>query len=80
MVKVKIIETGKTDILKFVVDGCDVLPDLMEACGFSEGWDEELAEVLLIPQAEYDWWVDMIKLLEEQGIEVIHKEALGRQD
>lgn len=77
MVKVKVIETGKTDILKFVVDGCDVLPNLMEAFGYEQGWDEELAEVLLIPQDEYDWWIRMVELLyKKQSL----KEALSRQD
>lgn len=84
MVKVKVIETGKTDVLKFVVDGCDALPDLMEGCDFEEIWDEELGDVLLIPQDEYDWWINTIELLneekslkeeleEEQGEEAVNK-------
>lgn len=78
MVKVKIIETGKTDILKFVVDGCDILPDLMEGCGFQQGWDEELAEVLLVPQNEYEWWVEMVDLLyEEQSLKEELEEEYG---
>lgn len=78
MVKVKVIETGKTDILKFVVDGCDILPDLMDGCDFQQGWDEELAEVLLVPQNEYEWWVEMIELLyEEQSLKEELEEEYG---
>ena len=65
--KVKVIETGKIDVLDFVVDGSDILPDLMEGCDFEEVWDEEEGDdVFLIPKDEYDWWIRMIELLNEE--------------
>lgn len=82
--RVKVIETGKTDILRFDVNGCDALSDLMQGCDFEEVWDDELGDVILMPQDEYEWWVDMIELLneeaslreeleEEQGSEAVNK-------
>jgi hypothetical protein len=52
--RVKVIETGKTDILRFDVNGCDALSDLMQGCDFEEVWDDELGDVILMPQDEYE--------------------------
>lgn len=77
--KVKVIETGKIDVLDFVVGCSDNLPDLMANydCNFEQVWDEEaFADVFLMHQDEYDWWVEMIELLykEQSLIEELEEE------
>jgi len=75
--KVKVIETGRIDILDLrSASGQDNLPDIIgnQDCfgddtsyQFQREWDEEEGdEVYLTSQACYEWWVDMISLLEEE--------------
>jgi hypothetical protein len=75
--KVKVIETGRIDILDLRnASGQDNLPDIIgnQDCfgddtsyQFQREWDEEEGdEVYLTSQACYEWWVDMISLLEEE--------------
>nr|DAY21834.1 MAG TPA: hypothetical protein [Inoviridae sp.] len=77
--RVKVIETGKIDVLDFVVGCSDILPDLMANydCNFEQVWDEEaFADVFLMHQSEYDWWIEMIELLykEQSLIEELEEE------
>lgn len=75
--KVKVIEAGRIDILDLRnASGQDNLPDIIgnQDCfgddtsyQFCRVWDEaEGDEVYLTSQANYEWWVDMIDLLEEE--------------
>jgi hypothetical protein len=74
--KVKVIETGKIDTLDLRnANGQDNLPDIIGDHGafgddtsyqFCRVWDEEDGDVYLTSQANYEWWVDMIDLLEHE--------------
>ena len=74
--KVKVIETGRVDILELRNDsGQDNLPDIIGDHGafgedtsfqFVRDWDEEDGDVYLTSQANYEWWVDMIAELEAE--------------
>jgi hypothetical protein len=74
--KVKVIETGRIDILEFRNDsGQDNLSDIIgdhgafgddTKCQFCRVWDEEDGDVYLTSQANYEWWVDMIAELEAE--------------
>lgn len=75
--KVKVIETGRIDILELRnASGQDNLSDIIgnhdcfgddTSCQFCREWDEDEGdEVYLTSQACYEWWVDMISLLEEE--------------
>ena len=77
--KVKVIETGKIDILELRnANGQDNLADIIgnQDCfgddtsyQFSREWDEEEGdEVYLTSQENYEWWVDMIDLLEQEQV------------
>lgn len=75
--KVKVIETGRIDILELRnASGQDNLSDIIgnhdcfgddTSYQFSREWDEDEGdEVYLTSQACYEWWIDMISLLEEE--------------
>ena len=89
--KVKVIETGKIDILELrSASGQDNLADIIgnQDCfgddtsyQFRREWDEEESdEVYLTSQANYEWWVEMIDLLEhEQALIEELTEEHGRE-
>lgn len=74
--KVKVIETGRIDILDLRnASGQDNLPDIIgnqdcfgddTSCQFCRIWDEEDGDVYLTSQANYEWWMDMIAELEAE--------------
>ena len=75
--KVKVIETGRIDILEMRnANGQDNLADIIgsQDCfgddtsyQFRREWDEEEGdEVYMTSHSNYEWWVDMIDLLEHE--------------
>ena len=74
--KVKIIETGKIfDLTMTDEAGQDILTDIIgnhDGLGndtsyqFYSDWDDDEEDVYLTSQANYEWWVDMVDLLEQE--------------
>lgn len=74
--KIKVIETGRIDILEMRnANGQDNLADIIgsQDCfgddtsyQFRREWDEEAGDIYLTSQANHEWWQDMVDLLEHE--------------